>query len=408
MISLSNLTIKNYKSCLGTSLELDSKLTALIGVNGVGKSNILTAIKLLSRIRTNRYYNTHNKSVNDSLSCSEIETGLFIDKIEHKLKIKLFYETDQNNHDEVFEAKFQIKKSGEKKWINLDSELVQFLYRFGDKFPSSFDEHLSKRYTSKENYHLDKKLTKAVITFFSSISYYGATHFADPSKCPNSIELEDSRPISAYRPGKTHDKFLFDLYTLWKVRAKNSNFDKFINLVNKEGVGLVDSIDFVETKLPTSSYEITTGGKMKTIKKNKDIVIPIISLDGLTLSPNQLSEGTFKTLALIFYIINNDTSLLIIEEPEVCIHHGLLSSIVELIKSESKYKQIIISTHSDYVLDKLKPENILLISRNLTKGTQAKSLTKSLSKNDYRALKYYLDNTGSLGEYWKEGGIKHE
>jgi len=119
------------------------------------------------------------------------------------------------------------------------------------------------------------------------------------------------------------------------------------------------------------------------------------------LIPNQLSEGTFKTLALLFYIINDVSELLLIEEPEVCIHHGLLDSIIELIKVQSKKKQIIISTHSDYVLDKLKPENVVLVSRDTDKGTIAKPLSKALSKNDYAALKSYLQDEGNLGEYWK-------
>ena len=89
-------------------------------------------------------------------------------------------------------------------------------------------------------------------------------------------------------------------------------------------------------------------------------------------------------------------------------HHGLLSSILELIKTQSKYKQIIISTHSDYVLDKLKPENIVLIKKDKVNGTIANSLSKSLSKNEFSALKKYLKLSGNLGEYWKEGGFGDE
>jgi len=35
-------------------------------------------------------------------------------------------------------------------------------------------------------------------------------------------------------------------------------------------------------------------------------------------------------------------------------------------------------------------------------------LTKTLSQNDYKALKEYLENSGNLGEYWKEGGFDDE
>src|SRR5690606_3209585 len=125
------------------------------------------------------------------------------------------------------------------------------------------------------------------------------------------------------------------------------------------------------------------------------IVISTFKVDGLSLSPSQLSEGTFKSLALAHYIINSDAKLLLIEEPEVGVHHGLLSSIVELIKFKSKNQQIIFSTHSEVVINKLLPENILLVKK--TKGVSTvTSLTDSLSKNDYKALKMYLENTGNL------------
>ena len=41
-----------------------------------------------------------------------------------------------------------------------------------------------------------------------------------------------------------------------------------------------------------------------------------MKVDGLTLSPNQLSEGTFKTLALVFYILNDNVEA--INEYDVC------------------------------------------------------------------------------------------
>jgi predicted ATPase len=94
---------------------------------------------------------------------------------------------------------------------------------------------------------------------------------------------------------------------------------------------------------------VKVGGKLKEIKRNRHLVVPSIKINNNELSPNQLSEGTFKTLALIYYILTDDSKILLVEEPEVCIHHGLLSSIMQLIKIQSKLKQIIISTHSDFV-----------------------------------------------------------
>ena len=100
--------------------------------------------------------------------------------------------------------------------------------------------------------------------------------------------------------------------------------------------------------------------------------------------------------------------MLLVEEPEIGVHHGLLNSIISLIKSQSKSKQILISTHSDFVLDQLNPEDIVLIDRIVNKGTVAKSLTNSMTKSEYRGLKEYLKESGNLGDYWKESGFQYE
>jgi len=123
------------------------------------------------------------------------------------------------------------------------------------------------------------------------------------------------------------------------------------------------------------------------------------------LSPNQLSEGTFKTLALLFHVITEDSTLLLIEEPEVCVHHGLLASILELVKSYSSQKQMILSTHSDYVLDRVKPENVYRVTHGAEEGTVVRHIRKTMTVREFAALRQYLETEGNLGEYWREGGF---
>lgn len=104
-------------------------------------------------------------------------------------------------------------------------------------------------------------------------------------------------------------------------------------------------------------------------------------------------------------MITEDSPALLIEEPEVCIHHGLLSGVLELIKSHSQRRQVIISTHSDYVLDHVSPENVYAVTYDKKTGTSARHITKEMSPNELSALKDYLASQGNLGEYWREGGL---
>jgi AAA15 family ATPase/GTPase len=393
--------INNYRSCIETGFNLPQNLMALIGANGVGKSNILYALQLFTKMdRNRRFFSEANKEL---IANTQINLVIeFEDKIIY-LRTVFYYETDERNVDEVnhIEVKYRIKGENSRKWNNVDDSVYELMSVFrSQKFKFKLKD-LPKQFQS-EKIQFPIRLMESL----SNLSYYSATQFSDPSKCPISIELDDFKISFRSRINKIHQQFIYDLYKAF--RSSDSNFELFINTVGVNGLGLIENIEFREHTIPSSSYKVKTGGKIQQIENTKSIVIPSVKVDGLTLSPNQLSEGTFKTLALVFYILNDKNELLLIEEPEVCIHHGLLSSILQLIIQQSRYKQIVISTHSDYVLDMLKPENILLVHKEYEIGTKVNSISKALSANEFRVLKDYLESEGNLGEYWKEGGFDYE
>lgn len=391
--------INNYRSCIETRFNLRHNLMTLIGANGVGKSNILYALQLFNKMDRNRRFFSENSK--EELASARINlVAEFEDKILF-LRTIFYYETDESNLDEVYhiEVKYRIDGENPRKWNNLDNVVFELMNVYQH-------QNIRKKELPKD---LQKEQVQFPIRFMSSLSnlsYYSATQFSDPSKCPISIELDDFRMSYRGRMNRVHQQFIYDLYRAYK--SQGSNFDLFINTVGTYGLGLIENIEFREHTIPSSSYKVKTGGKIQQIENTKSIIIPSVKVDGLTLSPNQLSEGTFKTLALVFYILNDKNEMLLIEEPEVCIHHGLLNSILQLIIQQSRYKQIIISTHSDYVLDMLNPENILLVHKEYEVGTKVNSISKALSANEYRVLKDYLESEGNLGEYWKEGGFDYE
>ena len=77
-----------------------------------------------------------------------------------------------------------------------------------------------------------------------------------------------------------------------------------------------------------------------------------------------------------------------------------------MIKDISKDKQIILSTHSDFVLDTLDPDQVYIVRNDVQKGTIIKHVPDSMSKRDYQALKEYLKEAGNLGEYWRHGDLE--
>jgi hypothetical protein len=245
---------------------------------------------------------------------------------------------------------------------------------------------------------------RKVAAYCAGIRYYGASQFTNPGTCPASFEIDrEGRRLGPNR-SRGHAKILYNMYSAHRDES-STTYRQFIDIVGPRGLRLIDGLAF--RVVPTSSvdHSVRVGGKVEVRRRHKLLVIPQFKIGNQTLSPNQLSEGTFKTLSLFFHVITEDSTALLIEEPEVCVHHGLLSSILELIKSYSQHKQMIISTHSDYVLDHVNPDNVFRVTLDKTKGTVARHIRKTMTSKEYSALRNYLDQEGNLGEYWREGGL---
>ncbi len=408
---LRSFEIRSYRSCAHTKIELNKKLTVLVGVNGSGKSNILKALMLLSQIgliaRRGSY---HREDVNPNKCSIQAE-------FEYKGKIitiqgKIAFETDDENDDHIISADINwdlSKYIDHKEPISFPIDILGYGSRFLDRQGTFFSQAGPNYYwgPSKEDFKVYTKAVsyvQKVVNYLNSFSYYGASEFADPSKCPNFIEIEEDKLVRRHRPEFGHYRFIIDLYQSYKHKDA-AEYKRFESTVNKLGIGLVDKIEFQEVLIPSSSFKVSTGGNYRTIERKRTLVLPIFTIDKNKLSPSQLSEGTFRTLALLYYLLTDTSNLLIIEEPEVCVHHGLLNSIIVLVKSQSTKKQILISTHSDFVLDQVRPSDVLVVERFVRKGTIVKKLSEELSTNDFEALKEYLEESGNLGEFWKESGF---
>lgn len=410
--------ITHYRSCIETVFQPKLLLSVLIGPNGSGKTNALNGMFLLKKISSigSRYYPEEAGANECSLTVRFRVDGK---RVTYKARVK--YSTDAQNVDNVVTADERwnlYEITGKRTWFRFPLALLEISHtsRFGMvhelrtiraevRYRRLYGPYPSRSALATEIPSAAFPALRKIYEFISGTRYYSASQFTSPSECPVSFEVdEDSNVRRAYRANREHIRFMSDLYSSHK--RSDQGYQEFRSVIGKEGLGLISDIKYKEILIARSRVEVKTGGR--SIKKHTEekIVIPTFLVGSSRLSPNQLSEGTFKTVALVFYLITDSGRFLLIEEPEVCVHHGLLSSIIELIKDFSERKQIVVTTHSDYVLDRLNPHNVFLVRNYKSKGTTIQSIPKALSKNSFKALREYLDKTGNLGEFWRHGDLE--
>lgn len=409
-VYLEEIRVNGYRSCRGTHFHPNSKLSALIGINGAGKTNILNAISLLAPQYSQRWYKS-GKNDDSSSTQTEITAWFVVGDDRVGLKLRLTFGATSSNEDDILKYEEMwsfpsyLKTSAWKK-------VPPFIRTAG---PHSFFEDdvllrevALKRIKMPKDWDLwfDEKITKSindVNEFRAGIKYYSAAQFTDPTRCPTNFEIDSDKKLErTHRSPRGHLTFLYDLYSL---KQKNPDlYEEYTGFISKGQLGLISRLSWKEIPLSSSTVDVKSGGKISKVKKYKTLVIPTIQIGMSHITFNQLSEGTFKTLALIFYVMTDSGSCLLIEEPEVCVHHGLLAKIINTISAYSNSKQVMFSTHSDAVLDTLSNENVFIVQMQKT-GSVVSKLSKWLGARGISALNAYLDETGTLGEYWRSGGF---
>jgi predicted ATPase len=131
------------------------------------------------------------------------------------------------------------------------------------------------------------------------------------------------------------------------------------------------------------------GGTIQVILQEAQRMVP----------STRLSDGTLRWLSLLTILLDpTPPPLVCIEEPELGLHPDLMHVLVRLLRDASQRMQIVITTHSENLVDALTdtPEVVLVCEK------EAGSTT--MRRLDRARLSEWLE-TYSLGELWRKGEI---
>ena len=134
---------------------------------------------------------------------------------------------------------------------------------------------------------------------------------------------------------------------------------------------------------------IIEGGSVQVFLQEGNITIPA----------TRLSDGTLRYLGLLAILCHpTPPPLVCIEEPELGLHPDILPGLAELLREASQRCQLIVTTHSDTLVDALTdtPESVVVCQKENGQTT--------MMRLDKQELAGWIEKY-SLGDYWMRGGL---
>ena len=128
--------------------------------------------------------------------------------------------------------------------------------------------------------------------------------------------------------------------------------------------------------------------------------VQVFLMEGnLRIPATRLSDGTLRYLCLLAILCNpNLPPLMCLEEPELGLHPDILPGLADLLREASERCQLIVTTHSDTLVDALTdtPESIVVCEKE---NGQTR-----LERLDKKELSHWLEKY-RLGQLWTSGEL---
>ncbi|SFD20235.1 Predicted ATPase [Chitinophaga sp. CF118] len=362
---LKEVTIEGYKSIQSLTISVND-VNVLIGANGAGKSNFISAFKFLRNIIQERlqisvreaggadtllfYGSKQTKNLSLSLSFT-------YDRV---YKIILTPSVDDNL---FFEGEYCIPDSG----MGPD-DMDRYLENFN---PGGLESKL--KYNSKAE---DSFLRPNQELIYNTLSTWRVYHFHDTSESAgvkkygslsdNHFLFEDASNLAAF------------LYML--QRTKEDYYNRIIKTIR-----LV--IPFFSDFLLRPNRLNPDTIRLEWTDKNSE----------KTFSASSLSDGSLRFICLATLLLQPVLpGLILLDEPELGLHPAAISILADLIKKAATNTQVILSTQSVNLVNEFQPEDIIVVNRE---GDHT-----SFKRLDNESLKSWMKDY-SLGQLWESNVI---
>ena len=342
---ISRIIIHNYKIFKDFTLELSNDCNILVGDNEAGKSTILEAINLAL-----------SKKLNGRFLENELSPYLFNTEI---VKVYL-HELNEGRNPTLPESSIEL-------YFDEVEDLASFrgsnnsLHEncIGIRLTISFDDDYAEEY---EKLLEDRAQIKLIPIEYYKVSWRSfADHALTPRSIPISLSFIDATTIRLQNGADYYlQSIINDGLEIKERVALSIGYRKL-----REEFAEQTSITAINQKLDSSKGTITDKQLAIAIdvsqKSNWETNL-IPHLDELPFHLSGKGEQNSLKIMLALERRAGDTSIILIEEPENHLSFSSMNKLLKKIKDKCDGKQMIIATHSSFVLNKLGLDKLILIS----------------------------------------------
>lgn len=363
---IEKIIVENFKCFKGQfPLELNKGLNILVGDNEAGKSTILEAIHLaLSGWIHGKFLGAEfSESLFNNKIVKEYLESL---KTQEKLPppyilIEIFFNIDDESLKALFEGNYNS--------TNQKACGIQFKISFNEKFQPEYEILLNtgdeinslpiEYYEfSWSSFARDDRLTPKTIPFKSAL--IDSTN----SRNQNGSDIYISRIIR---------DFLSDELKVKMSQAHRRLKDSFA----KEDVIKEINSELKQKDISEKRVELSVDLSTKTAWETSLTTY----LDDIPFSfAGRGEQCLVKTRLALSHKKSQEANILLLEEPENHLSHSKLNKLIKYIKESHDEKQIIISTHSSFVANKLGLENLILLDIERLSGQRKETRIQLLEE----------------------------
>ncbi|HEY3312854.1 MAG TPA: AAA family ATPase [Anaerolineales bacterium] len=374
-MKIKRLEINGFRCLQNLSIVFEDDLTVLVGENDCGKSSLIDCLKVITQNKSVEADDFN--SVTNTIKLSiEIENFVF-DKVYKKdgetVLMSSFVAKPSpdflNVNKGLFEAdEFEISNPECAEKIKAVARLFGIIVRANSNI-----ENLKQSVLEKINEYLanpDLKIENAQFPRFNNIQLDGK-QFENVSSFFKEVFLKEKQ--SDIWKEKINEETTIEEFIKEKIDSYSDDVSKRMN-----ERGIKDKIRLFLNKL--------TDIRVEPIYQTKDVNIDAkvkFLENGEEINLQKKGDGTKRriTMALLEFkkdedILNDDeTTIYLLDEPDTHLHVRAQIELLETLQGfASNGNQVILTTHSPFIINSVAPDQIRLLDADERNGTKVKHL----------------------------------